>query len=92
MSLHSILSVFLPSIDELNIPLEFDIIYLYAGQSVGVGDEIEVNTSSFGLQTGRIDRIVPNPFWGETGMTAYVVALDDKGWTEYASLEIEVAS
>lgn len=90
MNIYSIFSIFLPSTDELNIPFEFEVYYTYNGQSVSVGDDVEVETSSFGWQIGRIDRIVPNPFWRQSGMTAYVAAKDDKGWTEYASLEIEV--
>lgn len=56
-----------------------------------VNDWVTVETAFYGTQTGRVDRIVDNPFHNMGGKVAYVTPLDTaQGWTAYLSLTGEV--
>lgn len=49
-----------------------------------VGTLVWVATLCYGLQLGKVEKIVPSPFYGRDEMTAYVVG---NGWSEYLALE-----
>lgn len=52
-----------------------------------IGDYVWVQTLCYGLQLGRVESIVPSPFYGDSGMTAYVCG---NGWSEYLPVDVEM--
>lgn len=52
-----------------------------------IGSFVWVETLCYGLQLGEVQDIVENPFYGQTGMTAYVCG---NGWSEYIPVDVEV--
>lgn len=92
MSLQAILALLLPTTNLESIPLEFDIYYTLNGESIGIGDTVAVDTLCYGSQQpGVVVSIVPNPFYGQGGMCAFVVSTAPaQCWTEYLPVEIEV--
>lgn len=52
-----------------------------------IGSLVWVETLCYGLQLGEVKAIVANPFYGQTGMAAFVCG---NGWTEYLPVDVEV--
>lgn len=53
---------------------------------IQINDTFTIETMFYGVQAGRVDRIVSNPF-GD-GLAAYVIPLDlSQGWTAYLDVK-----
>lgn len=74
LGFHSIAALLFPSSVE---PVQVEVIE--------VGSLVWVNTLCYGLQLGKVEQIVPNPFVGESGFAAFVVG---NGWTEYIPVDV----
>jgi len=63
-----------------SIPVHAEVIY----KNNLIGRKVYVDTLLFGQQSGSIVRVVPCPFYGQSGLMAYIVG---NGWTEYVFLD-----
>lgn len=52
-----------------------------------IGDYVWIDTLCYGTQLGKVEAVVPSPFYGEDWMCAFVVG---NGWTEYVRIDVEV--
>lgn len=67
--------------------------YTLDDQPVAVGDTVTIYSGQwYNWRQGRVEAICDNPYYGQSGMMAYVVSLEGEPfWTEYVAVEVSLS-